>query len=98
MFERRLKIVLIMLLVVAAALVMRAASIQIIYHSYWNELAEKSLEVPHPVETTRGNIFDCKNRELALDVPCTDACVQYPFLTDPPDPKAVLICARARLT
>ena len=66
MFERRLKIVLIILLVFAGVLVVRAATIQIVYHQHWSDEAALSLRGWHPIETTRGNILDCKNRELAM--------------------------------
>ena len=37
------------------------------------------------VEPPRGNILDVRGRELAVDVPCIDVCVDYRAIQDPPD-------------
>jgi penicillin-binding protein 2 len=77
MFERRLKIFLVCLIVVTLALLIRAAQVQIISHSYWTAQAESATSDVHYLPTTRGRILDIRGRELAVDQPCIDACVDY---------------------
>lgn len=85
MFERRLKILLIILLLCSAALAIRAAQIQIVKHDFWLAKAGQLMNRDEFVETTRGRILDIKGRTLAQDAPCVDACVDYRAIPDDPD-------------
>jgi cell division protein FtsI/penicillin-binding protein 2 len=85
MFERRLKVLLIVLLVASAGLAIRAAQIQIFQHDHWRTQAAELMKRDEFIETARGAIFDRNGRELACDAPCTDACVDYRAITEEPD-------------
>jgi cell division protein FtsI/penicillin-binding protein 2 len=86
MFERRVKILLLILLVATGCLALRAAQIQIWDHAKWREAANEIMKREEFVETTRGTIFDRKNRAIAVDSPCVDASVDYRAITEEPDP------------
>src|SRR5271170_5339521 len=85
MFERRLKIVFWIMACAALALVGRAGQIQIAQKDRWTREAADLMTRRELIETTRGRILDCRGRELAVDEPCMDACVEYPAVTDDPD-------------
>ncbi|MGD0766741.1 MAG: penicillin-binding transpeptidase domain-containing protein [Tepidisphaeraceae bacterium] len=85
MFERRLKILLVVLLVASAALAIRAAQIQIIQHNLWRTQATEIMKRGEFIETTRGSILDRRGQTLACDAPCIDACVDYRAITEEPD-------------
>jgi penicillin-binding protein 2 len=89
MFQRRLRIILVLLIMVTAVLVARAFQVQILQRADWQASAADMMKRTDFIETTRGNIVDFKNRVLALDEPCTDACVDYRVITDDPDPAFV---------
>jgi penicillin-binding protein 2 len=97
MFERRLKIVLVILFVVTVGLALRAAQLQVWEHKNWEELAAKAMQRSSQVETVRGQILDRKGRALALDEPCVDACIDYRALVRPVDERWVVALARKRL-
>lgn len=77
MFERRLQILLTLLAIVSFVLIARAFTVQVVNKSYWIEQNEKSARDETQIPTTRGRILDVKGRELAIDQPCVDACVDY---------------------
>jgi penicillin-binding protein 2 len=85
MFERRLKILLVLVATIVLVLLGRAAQVQIVQRDYWNKQAAEALKRPHTVPTVRGDVYDYKGRLLATDKPCIDACVDYRALTTPPD-------------
>ncbi len=97
MFERRLKIFLMVLMVVTAVIALKAAHIQVVEHEYWTERAADSMKRTIYVETTRGRILDRNGEELAVDLPCTDVVVDYRALTPEPDEKWVRSRALSRL-
>ena len=97
MFERRLKIVLLMLSCFIAVLTLRAASVQLLNRDHWKKEASAAMTRARLVDTSRGRILDVKGRVLAEDRPCIDACVEYRALTIEPDSKWVLAVARKRL-
>jgi penicillin-binding protein 2 len=97
MFERRLKIFLIVMLAATLGLLVRAAKIQVVGHAKWEAEAAKMSLVHTDKETTRGQILDAKGRVLAVDEPCTDACVDYRAIVDPPSDAWVASQAKARL-
>ncbi len=77
MFERRLKILLVGIAAITLLLVLRSGQLQVINGDAWRKKASESMQRPTLVETTRGRILDFRGRELAIDEPCTDACVDY---------------------
>ena len=85
MFERRVRIVLGLLIAVAVGLVARAAQVQVAQAAEWRAVAQETMRRTELTETTRGRILDVKGRILAEDVPCTDAAVAYWFITEHPD-------------
>ncbi|HET6250118.1 MAG TPA: penicillin-binding transpeptidase domain-containing protein [Tepidisphaeraceae bacterium] len=85
MFERRLKIVLILLAFVGIFVLGRAGQVQIVQREEWRKKAAEAMKLTHLVETTRGPIYDRNGKLLAVDKPCIDACVDYRALTTPPD-------------
>src|SRR5208337_5280585 len=89
MFERRLKILLFILLVASAALAIRAAQIQIVQHNLWRKQATEIMKRGEFIETTRGSILDRHGQTLACDAPCVDACVDYRAITEEPDDQYV---------
>lgn len=97
MFERRLKIFLLILGLAVGGLLVRAAQLQIVQRDYWKREASDELKKVHYLETDRGAIVDCKGRELAADRPCVDACVDYRAIIYPADPKWLLDVAGQRL-
>src|SRR5947199_7384913 len=85
MFERRLKVFLVVLFLVIIALLGRAFQLQVLAADEWQKQAESVGRKRHLVETTRGTIVDCRGREIALDAPCIDACVEYKAIAKDPD-------------
>src|ERR1700691_3330224 len=85
MFERRLKVLLFILLVACAALAIRAAQIQLLQHDRWRQQATELMKRGEFIETTRGTIFDRNGVPLVDDAPCIDASVDYRAITEEPD-------------
>jgi penicillin-binding protein 2 len=96
-FERRLKIVLGILVVAGLVLIGRVFDVQVIAHAYWERQSIGVLTRSTITETTRGRILDLHGKPMAIDQACTDACVDYRAITDPPDPKWVTELALDRL-
>lgn len=85
MFQNRLKILLVLLLVVTGLLMLRALQLQVFDSSEWADRASKAFApAAQLIETTRGRILDYKGREVAVDNPCTDLCVDYRAIAAPP--------------
>jgi penicillin-binding protein 2 len=82
MFERRLKTLLFVMVLLTLALAGRAAWIQIVQKDWWTQEAVKVLTQQKYIETTRGKILDVRGAILAEDQPCIDACVEYPAITE----------------
>ena len=97
MFERRLKIFLLILGLAVGGLLVRAAQLQIVQRDYWKKEASDELKKVKYLETDRGAIVDRKGRELAADRPCVDACVDYQAIVYPADPKWLEGVAARRL-
>lgn len=97
MFERRLKIFLVLLVLLSVALMVRAFVVQVVRHNYWTQEASGLLETNSTTETTRGEILDCHGVVLADDQPCTDAAVDYRAIISPPDPDWVAEISADRL-
>ncbi|HEX8524380.1 MAG TPA: penicillin-binding transpeptidase domain-containing protein [Tepidisphaeraceae bacterium] len=77
MFERRLRILLYTLFLVACGLLARAFQLQVFAHDDWQKQAEGLGHRRHLIETVRGSIKDLHGVEIAVDQPCIDACVEY---------------------
>ena len=86
MFERRLKIVLMILSLGVAGLLLRSAQLQMLQRDYWHKEAADTLKKVRYLETTRGTVYDASGHELAIDTPCVDACVDYRAISYDPDP------------
>jgi len=97
MFDRRLKIFLIVVFGITLVLMARALQIQVVQHADWVERGKKVLIRPQLVETVRGRILDVKGRVLAEDVPCIDAMVDYRAVLHDPDEKWLREIAGIRL-
>ncbi len=97
MFERRLKIFLLLLGAMVAGLLARGAQVQIVQREYWRQQAMEAMKRAHFVETSRGRILDFMGRPLAEDQPCIDACVEYRAIQNPPDEEWVKLTALRRL-
>src|SRR5438105_2957717 len=97
MFERRLKIFLVILATVVVLLVSRTVQVQIVQRNYWKHQAAEAMKLTHYVEPTRGNIYDREGNLLAIDKPCIDACIDFRALVNPPDPDWVKRFATERL-
>jgi len=95
MFERRLRIILWTLLLATAGLIARAGQIQLIQKDRWTSEAADLLTRRQLIDTTRGRILDFKGRELAVDAPCMDACVDYPAITEDWDKYGKWLAAQA---
>ena len=77
MFERRLQILLAVLGLVLFCVVLRAVAVQVVGRTYWLDASTVAQQRGTMIATTRGRILDRKGRELAVDLPCIDACVDY---------------------
>src|SRR3982750_22742 len=97
MFERRLKIFLGILVLMTAVLVLRAAHVQVIQKEEWQAKAIELAKRSKQIATIRGSITDYKDREIAIDRPCIDVCVDFRALNNPPDEKWVKDVALDRL-
>lgn len=97
MFERRLKLFLAVLVLVTAVLVIRAAQLQVVQRNDWAVKAVDLNTTSHTTETWRGRILDFKDKPIAIDRPCVDACVNFRALQRPADPKWVQSVAVDRL-
>jgi penicillin-binding protein 2 len=85
MFERRLKVLLFLLFFVGLVLLARAFQLQVFAHEQWKKEAEGLGHRRHLVETIRGTIKDYRGKEIAVDHPCIDACVEYGAIVKEPE-------------
>lgn len=97
MFERRLKLFLLLLGLVVFLILGRAAQVQIVNRQYWKQQAAEAMKRTDWVDSTRGAILDRSGKVLAIDKPCIDVCVDYRALTSPPDAQWVKERALERL-
>src|SRR5688572_24513563 len=97
MFERRLKIFLVLLFFITLVLVGRAMQLQVFGRAYWRERAGEVMRRSQMVETIRGRILDHKGRPVAVDKACVDACVDYRAIPWTPDEAWVKAVARRRV-
>lgn len=97
MFESRLRLVFVVLILLMAGLAARAFQLQVKHHATWEEkVADRGVETT-VVEPTRGRILDIRGRELAVDKACIDACVDYEAILAEPSDKWIRAQAMARL-
>ncbi len=97
MFERRIKVVLLILFAVTGVLLMRATYLQLLNGSYWASRASEMEKKKQWIETIRGRIVDFKGRVVAEDVPGTDVQVDYRAVIRPADPRWVAEKSSQRL-
>ncbi|MGN6503986.1 MAG: peptidoglycan D,D-transpeptidase FtsI family protein [Tepidisphaeraceae bacterium] len=97
MFERRLHVLLLFLAFFCVVVAVRAVTLQALQRSVWEDKASHNLIDEEQLPTTRGRILDVKGRELAIDQPCIDACVDSRAIPFEPDSAWVRNTARSRL-
>src|SRR6266480_4856261 len=97
MFERRLKIFLSILLVFVLVLLGRAMQLQIVQRDYWAKQASDSMRREQLTDAPRGRVLDSKGAVLAQDQPCTDACVDYRLIIEPPDDNLIRVMVDKRV-
>ena len=97
MFERRLKIILLIFSVATGALLLRAFQAQVVAKAYWQGEASRVLTRGRTLETLRGSILDFQGRPMAVDRPCIDAAVDYRAIKPELNDKWLKDQARARL-
>lgn len=97
MFERRLKILLILFTLFSVVLIARAFVVQVVGRSHWEDEATRIMEDQITIPTTRGRILDCKGRPIAVDHPCIDVAVDYRAIIFDPDAKWMRRLAIERL-
>ena len=86
MFERRLKVFLTVIIVLAALMIFRAIQLQMVQRARWQAKAEEAMRRWTTVDTPRGRILDRKGlRVLAYDEACIDAAVDYRAISGDPD-------------
>src|SRR5258706_14720380 len=95
MFERRLKIILGIVIAMAGILLLRAGQLQLIQKSQWVKAAEDAMARPSWIDTSRGRLFDRKMRLIAEDAACIDVAVDYRAIIL--EPEWMRKQARARL-
>lgn len=86
MFERRLRIFLVIIFVGALLLAARAAQVQIVDADEWLAEANASAERVTYLDAPRGDLLDVQGRIIARDVPTFEACVNYRALPLNPNP------------
>lgn len=85
MFERRLKILLVLLAVPVIAVAGRLVQLQVFELSSFQADVEKMFErPPRLLPCVRGSIADYSGRRLAYDTPAWDIAVQYAVMVDDP--------------
>lgn len=97
MFGRRLRILLLLLLLVAGALIARVVQLQVFRREQFAQAAAGAGQSDELIETTRGRLLDWRGRVIAADEPCIDAAVDYRAVTRQPDPAWLRQVARQRL-
>ena len=94
MFERRVRILLVVMVLSSLALLVRAGQVQIHQADQWRQVADDSMRRTRFTEPRRGSILDVNGLAIAEDVPCNDAAVAYWFIKSPPDPDRLYGVAR----
>ena len=97
MFERRVVVLLLIVLAGCGAIVVRAAQVTLGQRGQWRAFLDNEMSRSAPVQTTRGRILDRHGEVLAEDEPCIDARVAFPALLDPPPERWVNAVTRQRL-
>ena len=77
MFERRLRIFLVVVFLGGLILAARAAQVQVAQRDEWTDVALATAERVAYLTPQRGDILDAKGRVLATDEPAFEACVNY---------------------
>ncbi len=83
MYERRLKVFLIVVVVSISVIVGRLAHLQLIQGEQYRRRAGELLIYGNLLPTVRGKILDRRGRVLAYDRPCFDFCLDYRMLKGP---------------
>ncbi len=83
MYERRLKVFLIVTVAAVAVIVVRLADMQLVRGDQYRRRAEALLTWVELLPTVRGKVLDRKGRVLACDEACYDFCLDYRMLKGP---------------
>jgi penicillin-binding protein 2 len=82
MFERRLRLILILIVLPAMAIIGRLVQLQIFEHTQYQATAEAMLIKPLRLyPCLRGEILDCEGTRLAYDAESWNVCVHYGILS-----------------
>lgn len=87
MFERRLRMFLVIVFLGALLLIARAAKVQVVDGAEWLAEANASAERITYLDAPRGDLLDVTGKVIARDVPTFEACVNYRALAPTPNAK-----------
>ncbi len=87
MFERRLRIFIVILFLGGLLLIARAAQVQIVDADDWLAEANSSAERVSYLDAPRGDLIDIRGKIIARDVPTFEACINYRALPQNPNPR-----------
>jgi penicillin-binding protein 2 len=82
-YERRLKILLALMVGVILIVLGRLVQLQVLWGDRLGERARELLTYVELLQTVRGRVLDRAGRPLAQDEPCYDLCFDYPMLLGP---------------
>lgn len=83
MFQKRLKILLLLMALPGLGIVVRLVQLQAVRASYYQAAGERMLERPvRYFPCLRGEIQDHEGRRLAFDAPAWNLCVRYEVIAD----------------
>ncbi len=85
MYERRIKIFMLVILLGGLVLAARLVDLQIVNGREYRRRAEEYLQYTELTRAQRGQIMDRRGRILAVDRPCFDLCLDFGLLDGDPD-------------
>lgn len=85
MYKWRIKVFLITAAVMLLTLAVRVGYLQLVCGDEYLEYARQRLGGTEMLPSMRGRILDRGGRILAIDEPCYDLCIEYPFLVADPN-------------
>ena len=86
MFERRLRLIMLLMVLPAIAVIARLAQLQILKGNYYQATSEAMLIKPIRLyPCLRGEIVDCEGTRLAYDAESWNICVHYGILSGDED-------------
>ena len=85
MFERRLRLFLLLVFILGLVLAVRAATVQVFGRDHWSALAASNAERVQYLSAKRGDLVDIRGRILATDVTRFEVAVNFCALPITPD-------------